>query len=396
MRGSYVARQPIFTKEGDVAGYELLYRSGQVNAFDFSVEGTRATRELISEVVLNFGVHMMTEGKRGFINFTEDLILDRVPILLDPKQFIIEVLENVSLTPLVLSHLFELRQLGFQIALDDYCGEPLSDAELECFEIVKMDFRETPPQVRREAASRLCRRGKRVLAEKVETEEEYQEAKRLGCELFQGYYFAKPITLKKKRFNIAGATGIRLWQELSENEVDLDKMDYIVQNDAHLFYKLLKQMDTVQYQRGWPIRTAKDALLRMGVDKIRRWVLLVLLEEIAGEEMNEMVRTALVRALFCKRLMEESGEMKLSADAFIVGLFSILDQHDEEFRELLQALGIHDAVLAGLSGADTALGRLLRMVLDYERGEWDDMKTFGCDICSAYVQSVNQADEIMR
>lgn len=375
----FIARQPIYRKNRQVEAYELLYRSSTTNAFDPSVDGEKATYNVISEALLNFGMETLTGMRKGFVNFTEELLLAGFPMVMDPSLFGLEVLEDVELTEQVQECLQKYRSKGFLIALDDYSGKRLGKEELACFDIIKIDFRLTDPEKRKKIARRMKRENKIVLAEKIETEEEYNEAVSLGCEMFQGYYFSKPVMLKKQKKDVARVTAARLLRRLSDDGMDMGELAGIIRVDAHLTYKLLHKMRTMQYYRGNAVPSVKYALVRMGVDEIRRWMVLVLVQEVSGEDGEEAVRTALIRAVLCESLATNAKRTELCNDAFLTGMFSIIDRQDEALPRLLEELDLKEQVSRALMGEDNLLNHYLTVALLYEAGEWQKL-----DQCAAW------------
>lgn len=400
-KNMYIARQPIFNYQNKVDAYELLYRTSNKNAYDSCVDGTQATKEILSESVLNYGMNTLTGGKKGFINFTESLLLDNTPALFDPQQFVIEILEDVKLNPPMLRRLTKYREMGFTLALDDYDGSYLNEKVLKPIHIVKLDYRLTAQKDRKTICSFLHRCNKRILAEKIETAEEHQEALNLGCELFQGYYFANPIIIHKKRRDIAAITAARLTLAMSHRELDLDELCEIIRTDAHLTYKLLKKMHTAEYYRGYPVVTVKSALVRMGFHEIRRWALTVLLRGVTVGNVDETIKTALIRAVFCENLASLLGAPNLCEDAFAVGIFSILNNEDPEFPSLLEELNISEQIRAGLSDKGTPLGYFLKLALSYEKGNWEEIDTtlshqLSAKLPQLYLSSIAYANRALR
>ncbi len=208
----YIARQPIYDKDRHLYGYEFLYRDSSTNSFNPAMNGTAATRTLVSNLINEFGVDAMTGGHYAFVNFTRDLLTSNFPFLLNSRQFIIEILENVTLDNALLPHLEKIKSKGYKIALDDYVGEA-HESGLAAVDILKVDFMQTTPGERQDIAGR--HRGHvTLLAEKIETEEEFHSAQAMGYTLFQGYYFSKPVPFSKPVAQVASATSSLLWEEI--------------------------------------------------------------------------------------------------------------------------------------------------------------------------------------
>lgn len=199
----YLARQPIYSIDKTPAAFELLYRDSDKNVYNTELDGNQSTRAVITQSLFMFDLEKLTQNKPAFVNFTRDLILEKVPMLLNSNNFTIEILEDIELDELLIERLTELKQAGFTLALDDYTGVGIPDKALSLIDIIKVDFLLTPRDMRKKIARTFLPKKKILLAEKVENREDFDDAARNGYELFQGYYFSKPIMLKSKRKDIS-------------------------------------------------------------------------------------------------------------------------------------------------------------------------------------------------
>lgn len=398
----YIARQPILSSNKTLSGFELLYRDSESNFYNPNVDGNHATSAVLAEAISVFDLHKLTRGKVAYVNFTRDLLLQGTPMLLDPKQFAIEILEDVEFDAPVIEQMRELKSAGYTLVLDDYVGNPVPEDALTLIDTVKVDFLGADRTRRKSIARDLRRRGKKMLAEKVETKEDFQEAILYGYDLFQGYYFSKPVVLKKNAMDISSASYIKLLKEVSSADIDLNKIANIIYPDAHMTYKLLKKMRTVQYYRGHTVTSIKHALVRMGINEVRRWIMLLLMRNVMGDDMDELLRIALIRAVFCECLSENlhSGT---GADAFLVGIFSIIESEDAAFNELLDSIQAADTIKHALTG-ENQLANILQLIKLYENGNLEEtrdllQKNFPGlkmqSLSSIYMAAVNYADNVL-
>lgn len=400
----YMARQPIFNQKNKVYGYELLYRANEKNSYTADTNGDFATESVISEALFNFGLDKLTNGRRAFINFTENLLLKKTALLLDPRQFVIEILESVHLTEPILEHLALLKSKGYILALDDYDGGEISEEALSLVDIIKIDFMLTDKMQRLNCSAQLKKAGKQLLAEKIETKEDYDEALSLGCDFFQGYYFAKPTIVQKTNKDIASVSYIRLMKEMTSPDINFDRLARIIYSDVHLTYKLLRNMRTLQYYRGHTIKTVRHALVIMGLNEVRRWVMLVLMGSLMGQGADELIRTALIRALFCENMAEASHQQKLASTAFSTGMFSVIRHEETDFKEFLQNMQIESSVKEALTGQDNQLKVFLDIAVNYEAGNWNQAEALirekalnltSDKLIDLYVSSVQHADKLL-
>lgn len=364
---TFLARQPIFDDKYNVYGYELLYRDTDQASFANVTDGNFATKRVLSDAITLFGLNTLTDSKPAFVNFTEELILEEFPTLADPKDIVVELLEDVKITPKIIEKVAKLKNEGYTIALDDYSGDPNFDEILPYIDILKVDFMLTEKVAQENIAKKLGHT-LTLLAEKVETNEEYEWAKSMGYKLFQGYFFSCPVTYKKKTQRISFATSLMLMEELGKENVDFAKCCSIIRTDTVLTYKLLQKMSTVEYFRGHAINKVENAFTMMGVSNLRRWLLLVVARGNNKTGSDELARLAFLRGLFAESLIKKSSKSNESESAFLMGMFSLLDKIlDEDKEKLLEHLVISEAVRDALLGKlENIYSQLLDFIIDYE------------------------------
>lgn len=370
----YVARQPIYELENRVFGYELLYRDGKHSKLEFNnVDGDRATCTVISDALTSFGIEHITNDSIAFINFTQNLLESTIPELLDPKHVIIEILENVVSNDSFVKTIEMWRAKGYIFALDDYIGEEMFDNILPLVDIVKVDFLFIETEKRKDIASKLLSLGKRILAEKVETEQDYKEALEFGYTLFQGYYFNRPLVLTSDLPEVHNSTCLRAFNEISRLEVDFQELENIIKNDVSLSYKLLKHVGTSFYYRGNAICTVKEALVRMGLKSVRNWISLIFISNMSSddEDNSEQIKIALVRGMFAECTATNMGLKSRRNSAFMTGIFSMLTAMvGRSLSDLLKSVSLPDDVSLALLEHTGILYEILKFVINYQNGDW--------------------------
>ena len=268
---AFIARQPIFDRERRLHSYELLYRNGKsVNEAAFA-DADAATKQVFSDAVTLFGLRKITDGKRAFINFTDTLILEGLPLFGEPNDIVIELLENIEVTHDLLDRICELKQLGYIFALDDYTGRREFDLLLPYMDIVKLDLTLTTPQQQAEIIYNL-REQVILLAEKVETKEEFERMAAYGCELFQGYYLGKPSIIEKDITSVSKDILLYLMAELEKDNVDYMKCAGLIERDAALRDRMGVQLDTTTSPTHENASLIAQALMTMGRRGARNWV----------------------------------------------------------------------------------------------------------------------------
>ncbi len=402
MMKTYMARQPIFDASMNVFGYELLYRSSTQNAFDESIDGDYATRQVLSDTLTTFGTENILNGKRAFINFTRSLLLSELPDLMNPSDFVIEILENVPADAQVMDRLIALRVRGFTLALDDYIGAPESEALLPLVDIVKVDFKGISATSREKLVQKLLKKKLQVLAEKVETQNDFVTAKKMGYTLFQGYFFAKPIVFSKTVLSTSSTTYIRAIDEILHHDADFTKISAIIRSDVTLTYRLLRHVNTLQFCHSNPITSVKPAILQMGERATYRWLMLVLMRDMTQLSNNEFSKLALVRALFCEQICKLAKLPYQQDEAYIAGMFSVIDTMvSQDYAEFLRDISIAPVVIDALLHNENKLSEILEFVRAYESGDWDsahvliDQYALSDDaIIKAYQEAVQAADHM--
>ncbi|MGE4275686.1 MAG: EAL and HDOD domain-containing protein [Lawsonibacter sp.] len=397
---AYIARQPIFNLRKKISGYELLYRDGVSGNVANIIDGDSATCRLLSDALFLFGLSKLTNQHPAFINFTRNLIMDGFVEVTDPKEVIVEILEDVVVDADFLIQLKFLKDKGYTLALDDYVGNPKFKDVLPYVDIVKVDFRQTDQTYQRRLANQLKRQSVTLLAEKVETLEEFNAAVDMGYTLFQGYFFEKPKILNKRLPSLASSLYGRLLNELQHKEVDFSACAKIIHSDASLTYMVLRKVQTLAYYRGNLISGIKHGLVIMGTEEFRRWVILLLARQNNVTNSEELIRKAYLRGLFTQELMEHADDAPAGEDGFLLGIFSLLDQIlGSRMEDLLVNLNLNDELKSALLGrTDNMHAQFLQYVWLYEMANpnlilpdlhlWIDDRA----VAELYLQCMMEAD----
>lgn len=364
----FVARQPIFNAQKKIYAYELLFRTGVTNGFP-DVEGNIATTSLLSSSFFTVGIEKIAAGKLAFINFTEDLLLKGTPELFPQEKLMIEVLEDVDPSSDIIQKCREFKEKGFELALDDFVYSKKFDELLGLSNIIKVDFRLTPLDVIETMVASLKGHDCKLLAEKVETYEEFEKAISLGFEYFQGYFFAKPEVLQNKDLSASQLTMMRLISNINNAEFDVAALEKLVIQDVSVSYKLLNYINSAHFSRVQPISSIRQAISFLGEKQFKMFVSLVATSKLASGKPTELIRLSIIRARFLEQvgtaLKMDSNEM------FLLGLFSLIDAMlDQKMGTILKKLPLSDNINAALRDRSGDLFYYLRLVETYESGNW--------------------------
>ncbi|MET1249676.1 HDOD domain-containing protein [Sporolactobacillus sp. STCC-11] len=368
----YVARQPIFDREMRLFGYELLYRESGTNAFHGTTNDGHATASLLANSVLVIGFDELIEGTKGFVNFPEDFLVQQLPRLLPKQKIIVEILERVTPSREVINACRLLKQDGYTLALDDFIfGRKDYEELIELADMIKVEFSRT--RIKDQMRFIQKYRGQKILlAEKLETMLDYRFALAMGYDLFQGYFFSKPLMINAKEIGYQQANLIRILKELREPEPDLIRISTLVQEDLGLTYKLLRVANTIRYGAKYRIKSVGQALIRIGTEDMIKWTHIMLLTGAQEVENAELVKRSLIRGKMLELIAIKLGLINQSSDYFITGIFSSLDQIlSQPMQEILTKLPLDQEVFEALLGNENDLRICLDSVVKFEQAQWD-------------------------
>ncbi|MDD2309560.1 MAG: EAL domain-containing protein [Desulfuromonadaceae bacterium] len=360
-----LGRQPILNRSEEIVAYELLFRSAGSLTADVT-DASQATASVIINTLTGFGIEDILGEHKGFINLELELLMDDSLHILPKGQVIIELLETLQVTPELVERCRSLKESGFTLALDDHEYSPAYHALYEIVDIIKIDLMQSPLERLAEMVKQFECYPLQLLAEKVETREEFKHCLDLGFELFQGYYFAKPSIMEKKRLDDSGSTLLKLMRLLGEDADQLE-VERTFRGDPGLTYKLLLLVNSVGMGTRNKIETVRHAIAILGRQQIKRWVQLSLFADNDQRGMeNPLVDMAAVRAGFMENMAGCHSALKGHHDsvekAYMTGILSVLEKvYDIPMDEVVRNLNLSDDVRDALVAHQGALGHLLHM-----------------------------------
>jgi len=378
-----VARQAIFDRDRRVFGYELLFRSnaGQ-NEFD-GTEGGFATRQVLANSLLVIGLDNLVGTKKAFVNFGRGPLLQGWHTSLPRESTIIELLETVEPDAEVLEACRKLREQGYQIALDDFVFRPGCQGLLDIADLVKIEIQSVPRPEQKLLVRSSKARGLRMVAEKVETQEEFEWARQAGYDYFQGYFFARPVMMRGRQIPTIKVHCLRLLQESQRPELDFDRLEMLILEDVSLSYQLLRYVNSPLFALAGNIRSIRQALMYFGEATLRKWIVLATLVRTVEDKASELIRHSLVRARFCESVAGLAGN-DLEQSAFLTGLFSLLDALiDRPLSETLSAMCLAPEiarVLGGEASESDRLAGVYQLVRAYEVADWPRVEQIAAQI----------------
>lgn len=398
----YLARQPILDTNQRLVGYELLFRDGERNAFP-NIDDDVATTSLIQNTQLHHSISDITGNVPAYINFAEATLTGDIPTLLDPNEVVIEVLENVSPTAEVKASICALHQQGYRIALDDYNFEPEWEEVFRYLTLIKVDLQAFTSRKLQILKYQIRDYDIALLAEKVETREQFEQAKDDGFTLFQGYFFSQPEMIKRRRISPTKAACTELLAESARPEFDFQRMTAILQRDVALTYRLLRFVNAAAFSRRKKITSLHKAVVFLGAKEVNRFVSMAMMDALTDDKPNELLRLSIARGRFCELISERQGERVPSHQAFIVGLFSLLDaMFDEPLSDALQRLNLSRTITDALLDRKGILAFYLALISSFESAQWKRVEALAKrlqlsheDIASTYLQATEWSSMVI-
>jgi EAL and modified HD-GYP domain-containing signal transduction protein len=397
---TFLARQPIFDHRRRVFAYELLFRSGPENYF-CAPNRVMPSAHVISSGML--GVPELTDGKLAFMNFTRESLLADFASILSPEEVVVELLESVPGDDEVLDACKRLKKAGFRIALDDFVETEATAPLLRFADFIKVDVLETTEPERARLSRELAPAGIAMLAEKVETWEMFGDAANGGYRYFQGYFFSRPVMISSKAIPGFRLNYLRLVEELS-HPTNVDRLERIVKQEASIAYRLLRRVNSLAFGFRSEVRSLRHALVLLGEHEIRTSAMVWLLAEIGQEAPAEVVVASTLRARACELMAAECEGRINPSEAFLAGLFSMLDAIMERpMEQVIANLPLSENLRGALLGRPNGLKAVLDSVMAYERGGWGQAvelaRAAGIEedaLASSYYQALSWVAHVFR
>lgn len=397
---TFVARQPIFDRRERIFAYELLFRQGNQNWY-FSVDGDSATEDVISNSFITIGMDTLTGGKRGFINFTANLLRNQIAYSLPKEYLAIEILENIEPDQDVIFTCKQLKEAGYLIVLDDFVFKENLWPLIDLADIIKVDFLNTEVHEQRNILQRVGSRKIKFLAEKVETRDVFEQALQMGYCYFQGYFFCKPVVISGKSIPIFKLNRLRLMEEINNPEVDFEKITALIKGDVSLTYNLLKFINSSVFGFKVKIISIKQALVLLGLLEVRKWASIIVLQNIGEGKPNELIVNCVVRACFGEALARKTVFKEQASNIFLMGMFSSIDAFlDRPLAEVLAELPLATEIKRALLGEDNQIRAFLDLILAYEKADWVNFSVFAqkvnideSEVPALYLQALTSANQ---
>ena len=369
---SYIVRQALMDSNQKTFGYEILYA-------DSSFAETQTDDSTAANAIENFLSSMNSEkflsDKVAFLTFTQSLLEKNIPKMFETSKLVIQIEDSLITNPMSHSYITKLKQSGYKIAVIDFEFAPRFFGILDIVDYIKINFAREDPSLENLVKIGMSF-GKKVIAYNVETAEQYERAKALGCSYFQGSYLAQKTSSTVKKANHLQSNFFLLMIAVTRDEPDIDEIEEIISRDVSLTYSLLKLVNSAYFALRNRARSVKQALVILGLGQLKQWIYLLSFKQDDGAQ-EELVKLSFLRAMFASELVVLAHDMPISrSEGYLLGMFSTLDKlMDISLDEALEQLPISDEIKNGLLKREGKAGTLLSLVLSYEKADWRNMST---------------------
>jgi len=376
---AFIARQPILDSKGSLVAYELLFRKRQGDTTSSIIDDMQATAQVLDNAINNIGITNLVGNRQAFINCSYDLLVSDILFILDPKIFVLEVLEAVQIDERVVGAIKDFREKGYTIAIDDFVPSieefkrilPI----LPYTNIVKLEYPQIPLGDIEKTVKSLHQKGIKVLAEKIETEVDFNICRAADCDYYQGYFFAKPENLNSDKIDINSFGALQLLRAVYEH-LEIEELNSAFKQQPELSVNLVKYLNSAQFALRTQVKSIRHAISLLGYDNLKRWLLILAYANKQNDitEQSPLLNNAIHRGTFFEEVTKLMNLDKNVADkAYLMGLISHLDAlYKVSMQTILEQLPLDMEINNALLSKEGTLGDLLALT---EAVETDDINT---------------------
>lgn len=367
----YLGRQPILDRDGNLVAFELLFRAGITKLTSDVTDDVIASATVISHAFISLGTENVLGKYRGFINLDDFLLSSDVIELLPPARIVFELLETIQISDHIVKRCKELKARGFTLALDDflYYDEQFKPI-LDIVDIVKIDVQPLSREELAATVKKLREWPVKLLAEKVDSQELSQYCMDLGFDLFQGFYFAKPVIVSGKRLSPSELSLLRLLG-LVLADAETNEIEALLKTQPELIVNLMRLINSVGSGFTQKITSIRDAITALGRRQLLRWLQLLLYSHTThkGKSNEPLMQMAATRARFMEFIAELHPDLHDMEDqAFMTGILSLVDVlFNMPLRDIIYTLDLGEEIQLALLRHRGPLGDLLSLSMLFEQ-----------------------------
>lgn len=398
MQDIFVGRQPIYNKELGIYAYEMLFRSGSENSAGANLNEDRATSQVIINTFLDIGLDNLVGNALSCINLTERFLIDEDALPIPAERVILDMHSNINSNEATLAALEKLRKAGFTLALQDIRDIPNFNALLKLTDILKINIRDNSIQDIQNRLKSIQKYNIKLLADKVETLEEYEIYNDMGFDYFQGYFLSKPRIIKGKTLETNKLSVMQLLSTLHNANTDISEVEAAISADLTLSYKLLKLINSAFFNLPNEVESIKRAVVFLGRKKLTSWASMLALSSI-GDQPTTVIKIGMVRAKVCE-LIAVHFKIKDEDQYFTAGMFSALDiLMQRSIESLIEPLPLSSEVKQGILQHKGNIGTLVKCSKLLETSAAEEISIKGIskpELSALYLQADQWAEEITR
>jgi EAL and modified HD-GYP domain-containing signal transduction protein len=365
---TFIARQAILDINLKTIGYELLFRDSLENVFNGD-SPEKATSKVILQNHILGDLADVCLGKLAFINFDEFTLLQKSPLLFNPKDIVVEIIETVNISDELVFNVAQLHKKGYVIALDDYDFESKWEVFFPYISIIKVDIEQVTFTQIEGLKKRLLSTNShiKIIAERIETNQQYQQFKALAIDYYQGYFFHKPEIKSGTYISPLKVNLIQLFLEAYKPHLDFNQLTEIISRDVTLVSGILKLVNSAAECGNIEITSIKQAITYLGTDKIKQYVAIISMSALSSESSPELFIESLVRAKMMELITKEKSFSHLKEKAFLTGILSNLDAIlNLPMADIVKSFLFSSDIKLALSEQQGELSELLTLAKHYE------------------------------
>lgn len=373
-----IARQPILTADENVFGYELFFRENQEDDhFTSDVEiATRATIDTLNVI----GLNVLCDGRLAFVNFTRRMLLEEFFVLLPPGEVVIEIQEDIPADDEVVHACQRLKLQGYSMAIDNFVLGDARESLIPFADFVKVDLKDVSAAENSALVTQYASEQCRMLAQKVETRQDLNLAKKNGFTLFQGYFFRHPERMRARQIPANQSTYLLLLRAISKPEVDFLEIEDLIKREPSLCYRLLCYLNSPLLGLSSPVSSVRHGLNLLGERELVRWIRMATTLVMGRDKSSDLVLASMVRARFCELIAPKVKNV--DSDLFLMGMLSLMDAILEvPIGVVIEKLSLDPntkaQLLGGKTHVETPLSPIYDLMIAREAGDWQKVTGLG-------------------
>ncbi len=394
---AYIARQPIMTADESVVGYELLFRAS-LDERDATCPDENATAATIDTLSL-MGQGVLCDGHSAFIDCTQQALFKECFALLPPEAVVPEIQDTVPPSQDTIRACQRLKEQGYKIALDDVVPNDRREKLVAHADFLKVNVRKLS---REESASIVASYGgdhHHMLAQEVETRENFVVAKKLGFTHFQGRFFHQPESMRARQIPANQATYVRLLSAISKTEIDFAEIESLIKHEPALCYRLLRYLNSPLLGLSMPVSSVRHALNLLGQREAAKWIRMATTVVMGQNKSSDLVLSSLVRARFCELIAPKLKHCK--ADLFLMGMLSLMDAilavpMGVVVEELSLDEAIKEQLLCAKTAKPTPLSPIYDLMVACPEGDWERVTRLAKQLDLSLCFLAESSNEAMR